>query len=187
MRLQNQNQSNIVCKSQSVITVMLYRRKMPRVSYGLRQRMPWREQGLLSVTGKNNRFPCSRNQLNGQNSAHLSGKILIVPDKDADGLDAGVILYRSLRALGKSPSDIDVHLLPKGATIHDQVERESMLAKDPRSIIVIDQGSRPGPRIVDSPDVKSLVIDHHLSDEFPDDAVVRGAVSFSFPFFVFKY
>ena len=116
--------------------------------------------------------------MKGYNSAHSPGKVLIVPDKDADGLDAGVIIYRTLQALGKSPSNIDVHLLPKGATIHDQVERESMLAKEPSSIIVVDQGSRPGPRVVDSLDVKSLIIDHHLSDEFPDDAEVSSVISF---------
>ena len=105
-------------------------------------------------------------------SAHSSGKTLIVPDKDADGLDAGVIIYRTLEALGKDKSAIDVHLLPKGATIHDESERESMAAKNPETIIVVDQGSRPGPRVVESPDVKSLIIDHHLSDEFPDGATV---------------
>lgn len=47
-----------------------------------------------------------------------------------------------------------------------------MKSKDPKYIVVVDQGSRPAPPIVDSPDVKSLVIDHHLSDEFPQDALV---------------
>lgn len=106
------------------------------------------------------------------NSAHSSGKTLIVPDKDADGLDAGVILYRTLQALGKATSAIEVHLLPKGASIHDQSERESMLAKGPSSIIVVDQGSRLGPPVVDSAEVKCLIIDHHLSDEFPEGAMV---------------
>ena len=104
---------------------------------------------------------------------------MIVPDKDADGLDAGVIIHRTLEALGKSSENIDVHLLPKGATVHDQAERESMLAKRPSMIIVVDQGSRPGPRIVDSPDVKCLIIDHHLSDEFPQDATVSHVSPFS--------
>jgi nanoRNase/pAp phosphatase (c-di-AMP/oligoRNAs hydrolase) len=47
-----------------------------------------------------------------------------------------------------------------------------MLEKNPKFIIVLDQGSRLGPPVVDDPDVKSLVIDHHLSDEFPKGAIV---------------
>ncbi|KAL8721579.1 MAG: hypothetical protein Q9225_001787 [Loekoesia sp. 1 TL-2023] len=99
-------------------------------------------------------------------------KILIVPDKDADGLDAGVIIYRALTALGASTSSIDVHLVGKGNSVHDEEERKAMKAKDPKYIIVVDQGSRPAPPVVESPDVKSLIVDHHLSDEFPKDATV---------------
>ena len=47
-----------------------------------------------------------------------------------------------------------------------------MSAKNPKYIIVVDQGSRSAPSVVDDPDVKSLIIDHHLSDEFPKDAKV---------------
>lgn len=50
-----------------------------------------------------------------------------------------------------------------------------MKAKDPKYIIVVDQGSRPAPPVVDTPGVRSLIIDHHLSDEFPKDAVVVSA------------
>ncbi|KAL8736591.1 MAG: hypothetical protein Q9181_002338 [Wetmoreana brouardii] len=98
-------------------------------------------------------------------------KVLIAPDKDADGLDAGVIIHRALTALGASPSSLDVHLVRKGNTIHDGEEKEAMKAKNPKYIIVVDQGSRPAPPVVDSPDVKTLIIDHHLSDEFPKDAM----------------
>ena len=51
-----------------------------------------------------------------------------------------------------------------------------MLAKDPMYIIVVDQGSRAAPPIVDSPHTKSLIIDHHLSDEFPENATVRHSL-----------
>ena len=47
-----------------------------------------------------------------------------------------------------------------------------MQAKDPKYIIVVDQGSRAAPPIVDSADVKSLLIDHHQSDVFPKNALV---------------
>ncbi|KAL8810749.1 MAG: hypothetical protein Q9223_007689, partial [Gallowayella weberi] len=98
-------------------------------------------------------------------------QILIVPDKDADGLDAGVIIHRTLTALGAEPSSINVHLVAKGRSIHDDEERKSMGDRNPKYVIVVDQGSRPAPPVVDSPDVKSLIIDHHLSDEFPKDAL----------------
>ena len=101
---------------------------------------------------------------------------MIVPDKDADGLDAGVIIYRTLTALGLSPSLIDVHLVQKGANVHFEEERAAMKAKEPKYIIVVDQGSIAAPPIVDSPDVEALIIDHHLSDEFPKDAMVLRIV-----------
>lgn len=106
-------------------------------------------------------------------SAASKEKTLIVPDKDADGLDAGVIIHRTLTALGAEASSIDVHLVGKGKSIHDEEEREAMSAKSPKYIIVVDQGSRPAPPVVDDPGVQSLIIDHHLSDEFPKNAKVR--------------
>lgn len=105
-------------------------------------------------------------------SAASPGMTLIVPDKDADGLDAGVIIHRTLTVLGKSPSLIDVHLIKKGATIHTEEERAAMQAKDPKQIVVVDQGSVASSPVVDSPDVQSLIIDHHLSNEFPKNAMV---------------
>lgn len=110
--------------------------------------------------------------------AASQGKTLIVPDKDADGLDAGVILYKTLTLLGLAPSLIDVHLIGKNSTVHDEEQRSAMLDKDPAFVIVVDQGSRGAPPIVESPDVKSLIIDHHLSDEFPKDALVVSACHF---------
>ena len=53
-----------------------------------------------------------------------------------------------------------------------------MAAKNPDYIVVLDQGSRPGPAIVDDPETKSLILDHHLSDLFPDRAVVVSACHF---------
>lgn len=51
-----------------------------------------------------------------------------------------------------------------------------MLEKKPSYVIVLDQGSRGGPPVIDDPDTKSIVIDHHLSDEFPKDAQVSNEV-----------
>jgi hypothetical protein len=98
---------------------------------------------------------------------------LIVPDKDADGLSSGVILYRTLEALGLDTGLIDVHLVQKGANIHAKSEREAMAAKKPAYVVVLDQGSVEAPPIVD--DAKALVIDHHLSDKFPEGSQVVSA------------
>ena len=106
-------------------------------------------------------------------SAASRSKTLIVPDKDADGLDAGVIIHKTLSALGMSTDLISVHLISKNGTVHDEMERAAMLAKNPKYIIIADQGSRAAPPVVDSLDTKSLIIDHHLSDEFPKNATVR--------------
>ena len=106
-------------------------------------------------------------------SAGSQSKTLIVPDKDADGLDAGVIIRKTLIALGMSPDLISVHLIGKNVTVHDDTERAAMLAKDPKYIIVVDQGSRAAPPVVDSSNTKSLIIDHHLSEQFPENATVR--------------
>lgn len=110
-------------------------------------------------------------------SAKNKRRTLLVPDKDADGLSSGVILYRTLQALGLDPSLIDVHLLSKGTTVHEGSQRQLMLEKKPKRVIVLDQGSRSGPRIVDNDETKCLVIDHHNATEleFPDGAEVCNA------------
>lgn len=108
-------------------------------------------------------------------SSRSHAKTLIVPDKDADGLSAGVILYRTLTALGLDESNIDVHLVKKGRNVHDDDERAGMAEKEPGYIVILDQGSRGGPPVVDRPATKSLIVDHHLSDEFPEGAKVVSA------------
>ena len=110
--------------------------------------------------------------------AASQGKTLIVPDKDADGLDAGVILYKTLTFLGLPSSLIDIHLIGKNSTVHDEAERSAMLAKEPAFVLVVDQGSRGAPPIVDSPRTESLIIDHHLSDEFPKNTLIVSACHF---------
>ena len=105
-------------------------------------------------------------------SAASQQPTLIVPDKDADGLSAGVIVHRTLTKLGLDEKHLDVHLVQKGSNIHAEDERQAILAKNPKFIIVLDQGSRGGPPVIDSLYTRSLIIDHHLSDEFPRDATV---------------
>jgi single-stranded DNA-specific DHH superfamily exonuclease len=74
--------------------------------------------------------------------------------------------------LGLRPELLDVYLVQKGSNIHEEYERKLMLEKKSAFIIVLDQGSRGGPPVVEAIDVQSLIIDHHLSDEFPKDAMV---------------
>lgn len=100
---------------------------------------------------------------------------LIVPDKDADGLSSGVIVHRTLVKLGLNPKLLDVHLVQKGSNIHAEEERTLMAKMCPKFVIVLDQGSRDGPPVIADSDARCLIIDHHLSDEFPRDAIVVSA------------
>ncbi|ORY34226.1 DHH phosphoesterase [Naematelia encephala] len=103
--------------------------------------------------------------------------VLIVPDKDADGLSAGTLMYKTLRHLGLSPDSIKVHHLSKGANVHSDEERQRMEAFHTERSIVLDQGSRPGPPLLTSKggEKRVLIIDHHMSTEFPRDAVILTA------------
>lgn len=74
--------------------------------------------------------------------------------------------------LGLDPKLLDVYLVQKGSNIHEEFERAAMLEKKATFIIVLDQGSRGGPPVVDDPKVKTLLLDHHLSDDFPENAEV---------------
>ena len=105
---------------------------------------------------------------------------MIVPDKDADGLTSGVIVYRTLEALGLDTELIDVHLISKGTTIHSETERQAMQEKRPERVIVLDQGSRRGPRIVNSEATTCLVIDHHnaVAGDSPEGAEVVSACAY---------
>ncbi|KAH8592269.1 DHH family protein-like protein [Bisporella sp. PMI_857] len=105
-------------------------------------------------------------------SAAAEQATLIVPDKDADGLSSGVIIHKTLVKLGLDPKWLDVHLVQKGSNIHEEFERKLMSDKQPKFIIVLDQGSRGGPPVIDNLQVKSMIIDHHLSDEFPKNTTV---------------
>jgi hypothetical protein len=111
-----------------------------------------------------------------QECAKSDGRTLIVPDKDADGLASGVILYLTLVKLGLAAGNISVHLLNRGNHISDDTERQAMSAVRADYVFVLDQGSRKGPPIVDSKHT-GVVIDHHHADEdgFPEGAVAVSA------------
>ncbi|KAF9489907.1 DHH phosphoesterase [Pleurotus eryngii] len=127
-------------------------------------------------------------------SAGLRLPTIIVPDKDADGLSSGLILYRTLSALGLPPESIHVHFIAKGASVFSTSERARLeclaiavsggdLEGTPSEVrvIYVDQGSRGGPpllqplldegRII----VRTMVIDHHQSEDFPEGSQVLTA------------
>jgi hypothetical protein len=73
--------------------------------------------------------------------------------------------------LGLPSESIHVHLVSKGNNIHTEEERAKMRSYEPKFIFVLDQGSRPGPPVVDG-DHQALIIDHHHATEadFPQGA-----------------
>ncbi|KAF7876816.1 hypothetical protein EAF04_001899 [Stromatinia cepivora] len=122
-------------------------------------------------------WPAPRDQLESayefiRECAKAQKPTLIVPDKDADGLSAGVIMYRTLVKLGLEEKNLDVHLVKKGSNIHEEYERKAMAEKKPSYVIVLDQGSRGGLPVIDDKSAKCMVIDHHLSDDFPKNAII---------------
>ncbi|CCG82437.1 Putative uncharacterized protein [Taphrina deformans PYCC 5710] len=108
-----------------------------------------------------------------KNAAASNSRVVICPDKDADGLSAGTIMLRTLVTLGLDSSLISVHLLSKGTGIHSAEETDKIVKLEPKHIIVLDQGSRGGPPIL--ADVPTLIIDHHYSFEFPEEATICTA------------
>lgn len=100
-------------------------------------------------------------------------KVLLVPDKDADGLDAGVIMYRTLtEALAVDPGLVAVHLMTKGSHPSATEQRNAMAEYGAKWIIVLDQGSRNAPALVPGAEhgwnsesdqaVHTMVVDHHF-------------------------
>ncbi|EMD34652.1 hypothetical protein CERSUDRAFT_97244 [Gelatoporia subvermispora B] len=108
---------------------------------------------------------------------HARLPTLLVPDKDADGLCGGMIVYRTLIQMGLPPSLISVHFVRKGSNVHETEEGKAMQEYGAKYAVVIDQGSRGGPRLIGN-DTKTLVVDHHWSEEFPEGAVVLSAAQF---------
>lgn len=89
-------------------------------------------------------------------------------------------MYNTLISLGHPPDRINAHMLGKCNSVLQADERKKMEAYGATRIIVMDQGSRGGPPLV-SPSsnsglpVRTLIIDHHESVEFPEGALVVSA------------
>lgn len=106
-----------------------------------------------------------------QECAQADKPTIILPDKDADGLSSGAILYHTLTALGLSSDRITVYFPPKGANVHDQSTKTALTSKAPSYIFVLDQGSRKTPPMIDRSHT-CLIIDHHYAEDggFPEGA-----------------
>lgn len=123
-------------------------------------------------------------------------RILLCPDKDADGLSSCLVLYRTLTEhLSHPPDLVQIYFLPKGVNIHSDVAQTEMLAfkfptsssstrsdteeeeiySGPTRCIIMDQGSRPGPALLPPDECQTLLIDHHQSSEFPLSTTVLSA------------
>ena len=87
------------------------------------------------------------------------------------GFAAGYVLQKTFEFLGLPPSHIFVHILSKGTNVHSisEIEAAEKFVKDNgiERVVILDQGSRPGPVIRNLPDGLEavLLIDHHQSDE----------------------
>lgn len=71
-------------------------------------------------------------------------------------------------------------MLHKASSVFQKEEQQRMEAYGASRIIIMDQGSRGGPSLVNTKTpygetVQTLIIDHHESDEFPDSALVVSA------------
>jgi len=124
-------------------------------------------------------------------------RILLCPDKDADGLSSCLVLYRTLIEHLSHPIDlVSVYFLPKGINIHSEIARSEMLSikfpssptssssspkppdetyTGPTRAIIMDQGSRPGPALLPPDKCPTLLIDHHQSSTFPESITVLSA------------
>lgn len=125
-------------------------------------------QAVVSTQG----MPYTVSKMLFLSSATAGKTTVIVPDKDADGLCGGSIIYRVLVALGHPADRILVHLVSKGSNVHEEREHTAIRALGASFVIVIDQGSRPTRATAEGDEAEVLVIDHHLSDGFPPGATV---------------
>ncbi len=102
--------------------------------------------------------------------AHGGGRVVIVPDSDADGLSSAVLAWRVVERLGGTSS---VLIPERGENVHGETVRQRLSAMNPDLIVVLDQGSRGG---AICPQVPTVVIDHHVPEGVPEGAVlVSGA------------
>lgn len=101
--------------------------------------------------------------------------LVLLPDKDADGLCSTMVLHRTLLHLGVDAEHIHIHHLQKANHAASSAETDVIKALSPAAVILLDQGSRPGPPLLgNGDDTPVLVIDHHYLK--PEETGPRGAL-----------
>ncbi|KZT00913.1 uncharacterized protein LAESUDRAFT_523403, partial [Laetiporus sulphureus 93-53] len=102
----------------------------------------------------------------------------LIPDKDADGLCSGLILHLTFLNLGLVPPLLSVHIVAKGSNVHAVSKRTAIAHHGPCYTILADQGICARPPITDDATMRTLIVDHHLSDVFPEGAQVLSAARY---------
>lgn len=86
-------------------------------------------------------------------------------------------MYRTLQHLGHPEDLIQVQHLLKGNNVFEAEETQRMRDSGAERVIVLDQGSRPGPPLVEdsqqSGAKRVLIIDHHMSTEVRQGVPLR--------------
>ena len=92
-------------------------------------------------------------------------RIIVAPDRDADGLAAAVITVRAIERLGGTPI---IELPNKGEHVHTPSMQARLTKLRADGLVVLDMGSRSGPIVEGLP---TIVIDHHDARYRPDGAI----------------
>jgi len=95
----------------------------------------------------------------------------VLCDSDADGLPAGALLERALRAAGFV--DVKAEARKKGESAWGAELLERIGRAEPEALIVADLGSRAEPLL--GPSVPTLLLDHHCPTGVPENAVLLTA------------
>ena len=95
----------------------------------------------------------------------LATRIHILTDSDCDGLPAGVLLVRGLRAAGYTAVTAETKRKGESAWLPEVIAR--LAAARPEALFVLDLGSRPDALL---PGVPTLLLDHHLPGGIPPGA-----------------
>lgn len=98
-----------------------------------------------------------------------AGRTLVFHDSDADGVTAGVVLQRALERLGFTDAARSAPTRERDAW--SEPNRVLIHSFEPRSLFVLDLGSRDEP-LIDGP---TCLIDHHRPDGVPPGATLISA------------
>lgn len=96
--------------------------------------------------------------------------IHILTDADADGLPAGALLYRALKAAGYGSVTVETRGKFENAWMPEVHER--LRQRAPEALIIADLGARPDELL---PGVPTLLVDHHAPFGTPPGAMLLTA------------